>query len=174
MKKPLLLLVSITLFGCKFQSKKTVAAVVSARLEASKIGVEIMNQGGNAFDAMVATDLALSVCYPNAGNIGGGGFLVYRTNAGEIGTLDFREKAPSLAHEKMFLNSNGEILQKSDAFIFLLTLLKKYVILKSIIQITPKVIRDFFYDVIAKNRYKWFGKYESCKIPKSEWKSRFL
>ena len=72
------------------------------------------------------------------------------------------------------LTSNGEILQKSDAVIFLLTLLKKYVILKSIIQITPKVIRDFFYDVIAKNRYKWFGKYESCKIPKSEWKSKFL
>ena len=114
MKKLLLLLVSITLFGCKFQSKKTVAAVVSARLEASKIGVEIMNQGGNAFDAMVATDLALSVCYPNAGNIGGGGFLVYRTNAGEIGTLDFREKAPSLAHEKMFLNSNGEIIENKS------------------------------------------------------------
>ena len=72
------------------------------------------------------------------------------------------------------LTSNGEILQKSDAVIFLLTLLKKYVILKSIIQITPKVIRDFFYDIIAKNRYKWFGKYESCKIPKSEWKSKFL
>lgn len=114
MKKLLLLLVSITFFGCKFQSKKTVAAVVSARLEASKIGVEIMNQGGNAFDAMVATDLALSVCYPNAGNIGGGGFLVYRTNAGEIGTLDFREKAPSLAHEKMFLNSNGEIIENKS------------------------------------------------------------
>ena len=114
MKQLLLLLVSIGFFGCNFQSKKTLAAVVSARLEASKIGVEIMNQGGNAFDAMVATDLALSVCYPNAGNIGGGGFLVYRTNEGEVGSLDFREKAPSLAHEKMFLNSDGEIIENKS------------------------------------------------------------
>ena len=114
MKQLLLLLVSIGFFGCNFQSKKTLAAVVSARLEASKIGVEIMNQGGNAFDAMVATDLALSVCYPNAGNIGGGGFLVYRTNEGEVGSLDFREKAPSLAHEKMFLNSDGEIVENKS------------------------------------------------------------
>ena len=114
MKQLLLLLVSIGFFGCNFQSKKTLAAVVSARLEASKIGVEIMNQGGNAFDAMVATDLALSVCFPNAGNIGGGGFLVYRTNEGEVGSLDFREKAPLLAHEKMFLNSDGEIIENKS------------------------------------------------------------
>jgi gamma-glutamyltranspeptidase/glutathione hydrolase len=68
--------------------------VVSARVEASKIGVDILKKGGNAFDAMIATHLALAVAYPYAGNISGGGFLVYRKNNGEIGSLDFREKAP--------------------------------------------------------------------------------
>ena len=98
-------------FKCENKSKKNSAAVVSARLEASRVGVEIMKKGGNAFDAMVATDLALAVCYPNAGNIGGGGFLVYRTKNGEIGSLDFREKAPSNSHEKMFLNSHGNVIK---------------------------------------------------------------
>ena len=70
--------------------------VVSAREEASKIGVEIMKKGGNAFDAMVATELALAVAYPFAGNLGGGGFMVYRKANGEIGSLDYREKAPKL------------------------------------------------------------------------------
>ena len=114
MKNVFLLLLSTTLFGCQFQSKKVSAAIVSARVEASKIGIEIMNQGGNAFDAMVATDLALSVCYPNAGNIGGGGFLVYRDKTGHVGSLDFREKAPSLAHEKMFLNSKGDVIKNKS------------------------------------------------------------
>ena len=54
------------------------AMVVSAREEASRIGVEILKKGGNAFDAMMATELALAVSYPSAGNIGGGGFMVYR------------------------------------------------------------------------------------------------
>tara|TARA_B100001175_G_scaffold67751_1_gene55658 strand:+ start:5538 stop:7226 length:1689 start_codon:yes stop_codon:yes gene_type:complete len=114
MKNVFLLLLSTALFGCQFQSKKVSAAVVSARVEASKIGIEIMNQGGNAFDAMVATDLALSVCYPNAGNIGGGGFLVYRDKTGQVGSLDFREKAPSLAHEKMFLNYKGDVIKNKS------------------------------------------------------------
>src|SRR6056300_104249 len=70
------------------------AMVVSAREEASKIGVDIMKKGGNAFDAMVATEMALVVAYPFAGNLGGGGFMVYRTNDGGIGAIDYREKAP--------------------------------------------------------------------------------
>ncbi|HEX8574667.1 MAG TPA: gamma-glutamyltransferase, partial [Flavobacterium sp.] len=70
------------------------AMVVSAREEASKIGADIMQKGGNAFDAMVATELALAVAYPYAGNIGGGGFMVYRKSNGETGALDYREKAP--------------------------------------------------------------------------------
>ena len=73
------------------------AMVVSAREEASKIGVEIMKQGGNAFDAMIATDLALLVSYPVAGNIGGGGFMVFRMNDVNIRVLDYRETAPQLA-----------------------------------------------------------------------------
>ena len=77
------------------------AMVVSAREEASKIGVAILKKGGNAFDAMVATELALAVAYPYAGNIGGGGFMVYRKNDGEIGALDYREKAPLSAHKNM-------------------------------------------------------------------------
>ena len=85
------------------------AMVVSAREEASKIGVEIMKQGGNAFDAMIATDLALLVSYPVAGNIGGGGFMVFRMNDGNIGALDYRETAPQLATKDMYLDANGDV-----------------------------------------------------------------
>ncbi len=84
--------------------------VVSAREEASKIGVAIMKQGGNAFDAMVATDLALLVSYPFAGNIGGGGFMVYRLNNGKTGSLDYREKAPLAASRDMYIDKNGNII----------------------------------------------------------------
>ena len=90
------------------------AMVVSAREEASKIGSEIMQQGGNAFDAMVATEMALAVCYPNAGNLGGGGFMVYRTHKGEIGALDYREKAPLRAFKDMYLDQNNKYLQQKS------------------------------------------------------------
>jgi gamma-glutamyltranspeptidase/glutathione hydrolase len=86
------------------------AMVVSAREEASKIGVAIMKKGGNAFDAMVATELALAVAYPYAGNIGGGGFMVYRKANGETGSLDYREKAPLSATKNMFIDTNGKIV----------------------------------------------------------------
>ena len=86
------------------------AMVVSAREEASKIGLEIIQKGGNAFDAMVATDLALSVAYPFAGSIGGGGFMVYRKNNGDVGGLDYREKAPLSAHKDMYLDSLGNVV----------------------------------------------------------------
>lgn len=84
--------------------------VVSAKEEASKIGLSILKKGGNAFDAMVATELALAVAYPNAGNIGGGGFMVYRLANGEKGALDYREKAPSKAHRDMYLDANGKVI----------------------------------------------------------------
>ncbi len=87
------------------------AMVVSAREEASKIGVEIMKKGGNAFDAMVATELALAVAYPYAGNLGGGGFMVYRKANGEIGSLDYREKAPLAASKDMFLDEKGNVIK---------------------------------------------------------------
>lgn len=84
------------------------AMVVSAREEASKIGVEIMKKGGNAFDAMIATDMALNLTYPFAGSLGGGGFMVYRKANGEIGSLDYREKAPLAASKTMYQDENGE------------------------------------------------------------------
>ena len=80
--------------------------VVSAKIEASEAGISILKQGGNAFDAMIATDLALSVVYPNAGNLGGGGFLVYRLSDSSYGSLDYREKSPSQAKKNMFLDEN--------------------------------------------------------------------
>ena len=86
------------------------AMVVSARKEASEIGLAIMNQGGNAFDAMCATELALAVAYPYAGNIAGGGFMVYRKANGQVGALDYREKAPILSKKDMYLDKNGEII----------------------------------------------------------------
>lgn len=86
------------------------AMVVSAREEASKIGVAIIKKGGNAFDAMVATELALAVAYPFAGNIGGGGFMVYRKANGETGSLDYREKAPLSATKNMFLDKDGKVI----------------------------------------------------------------
>ncbi|SHF99282.1 gamma-glutamyltranspeptidase / glutathione hydrolase [Arenibacter palladensis] len=86
------------------------AMVVSARAEASKIGSDILQKGGNAFDAMIATELALAVSYPYAGNIGGGGFMVYRKANGETGGLDYREKAPLAAHADMYLDSLGNVI----------------------------------------------------------------
>lgn len=90
------------------------AMVVSARKEASKIGVTILKKGGNAFDAMVATELALAVSYPVAGNIGGGGFMVYRLHNGETGALDYREKAPLLASKNMYLDKNGDFIENKS------------------------------------------------------------
>ena len=84
------------------------AIVVSAREEASQIGIEILKKGGNAFDAMIATDMALNLTFPFAGSLGGGGFMVYRKANGEIGSLDYREKAPLAATKKMYQDENGE------------------------------------------------------------------
>jgi len=86
------------------------AMVVSARAEASRIGTDILKKGGNAFDAMVGTELALAVAYPYAGNIGGGGFMVYRLNNGDIGGLDYREKAPLSASKDMYLDEAGNVI----------------------------------------------------------------
>jgi gamma-glutamyltranspeptidase/glutathione hydrolase len=90
------------------------AMVVSAREEASQIGSDIMEKGGNAFDAMVATEMALALTYPYAGNLGGGGFIVYRTQYGEIGAFDYREKAPIRATKDMYLDDNGVFIQEKS------------------------------------------------------------
>jgi gamma-glutamyltranspeptidase/glutathione hydrolase len=85
------------------------AMVVSAHSLASEVGRTVMASGGNAFDAAVAVNFALAVVYPQAGNIGGGGFMVYRLTSGETGTLDFRETAPAAASATMYLDDDGNV-----------------------------------------------------------------
>jgi len=88
--------------------------VVSASEIASKVGIDVLKKGGNAVDAAVAVQFALAVVYPNAGNLGGGGFMVYRSAKGETNTLDFREKAAGAASRDMYLDSAGNpIIDKS-------------------------------------------------------------
>ncbi|MCY7291847.1 MAG: gamma-glutamyltransferase [Ferruginibacter sp.] len=82
------------------------AAVVSAHALASDAGLQMLKKGGNAFDAAIATQLALAVVYPGAGNLGGGGFLVAHTAKGKNIALDYREKAPAKASKDMYLDSN--------------------------------------------------------------------
>lgn len=86
------------------------AMVVSAHPIASKIGIQILREGGNAVDAAIATQFALAVVYPRAGNIGGGGFSILRLNNGETHALDFREKAPALASKDMYLDDSSEVI----------------------------------------------------------------
>jgi gamma-glutamyltranspeptidase/glutathione hydrolase len=115
---------SLLLINCKTAIKKEKiigliaekAMVVSAREEASKIGSAILQKGGNAYDAMIATHLALAVVYPVAGNIAGGGFMVYRNADGTKGTLDFREKAPLAAHKDMYLDSLGNVIEGKSTY----------------------------------------------------------
>ena len=96
-------------------NKKVIAekgAVASAHPLASKVGVEILRQGGNAIDAAIATQFALAVVYPNAGNLGGGGFMVARLADGSTVSLDFREMAPAAAHRDMYLDAQGNVIPK--------------------------------------------------------------
>src|SRR5215212_1044523 len=103
----------------KYSSQKKLecrnGAVVSAHPLASKAGLDILKQGGNAVDAAIATQLALAVVYPGAGNLGGGGFLVARLQNGQVVSLDYREKAPAKAHRDMYLDEKGDpLLDKSQ------------------------------------------------------------
>jgi gamma-glutamyltranspeptidase/glutathione hydrolase len=84
--------------------------VVSTHPAASEIGLAILKKGGNAIDAAVAVNFALAVAHPSAGNIGGGGFLVYRDKYGNVKALDYREKAPSAAIRDMYLDAEGKII----------------------------------------------------------------
>jgi gamma-glutamyltranspeptidase/glutathione hydrolase len=84
--------------------------VVSAHPVASRVGRDVLQQGGNAYDAAVAVQFALAVVLPVAGNIGGGGFIVYRDHAGPAGTLDFRETAPAAASRDMYLDKSGNVV----------------------------------------------------------------
>ncbi len=92
--------------------------VVSASQLASQVGVDIMKFGGNAIDAAVATGFALAVTYPQAGNIGGGGFLVAHLHDGRNITIDFRETAPSTAHRNMYLDKNGDVIKDMSLYTY--------------------------------------------------------
>lgn len=109
--------ISILIFACSSSNsvkKESVGQgmVVSAHPEASKIGAEVMKRGGNAVDAACATEFALAVTYPVAGNIGGGGFMVIRMNDGKTYTLDYREKAPLRGHRDMYLDDEGKVIKE--------------------------------------------------------------
>jgi gamma-glutamyltranspeptidase/glutathione hydrolase len=116
LKKTSLTIIAISLIACELGSDYTIVnknkpnkngAVSSTSSLASKAGIDIMKRGGNAFDAIVATGFTLAVTSPSNGNIGGGGFMVARTADGEIVSLDFREKAPTMSYETMFLDQDG-------------------------------------------------------------------
>jgi gamma-glutamyltranspeptidase/glutathione hydrolase len=85
--------------------------VVSAHHESSRIGIAVLRKGGNAIDAAVATEFALAVCYPEAGNIGGGGFMLIREADGTTDLIDYREKAPLQATRDMYLDPSGSIVE---------------------------------------------------------------
>lgn len=87
--------------------------VVSGHPLASEVGARVLERGGNAVDAAVAVGFALAAVLPRAGNIGGGGFFVYRSVDGELRALDFRERAPAAAHRDMFLDERGEVTDRS-------------------------------------------------------------
>jgi gamma-glutamyltranspeptidase/glutathione hydrolase len=130
MQRAFFFIFSVLLFSCKTSknhlasagidayrystTKRVVAekgAVVSAHPLASKVGVSVLKKGGNAVDAAIATQLALAVVYPNAGNIGGGGFMIARLHDGQTHALDFRETAPAEAHRDMYLNASGDVME---------------------------------------------------------------
>lgn len=118
----LLLLAMVLVYGCSEKtSRKSISIVeghgivtdsgmvVSAHTQSSRIGIQIMQKGGNAVDAAVAVQFALAVCFPEAGNIGGGGFMIIRTSDGKSVVIDYREKAPELAARDMYLDNTGKV-----------------------------------------------------------------
>jgi len=116
-------LILFVLFSCAGQERSTNGSetnvrgmVVSAHSVASEVGYEILKQGGNAYDAAVAVQFALAVVYPRAGNIAGGGFAVYRSHNGDLGSLDFREKAPLKAHRDMYLDQDSAVVEGLSSF----------------------------------------------------------
>ena len=90
--------------------------VVCARKEAAEIGADILKKGGNAVDAAIAVQFALAVCYPEAGNIGGGGFMVFRSKDGSTSALDFREKAPIKSTRDMYLDGKNAVVDDLSVY----------------------------------------------------------
>ena len=89
------------------------AMVVTAEAHATQIGVDVLRNGGNAIDAAVAVGLALAVTEPNAGNLGGGGFMLIRFADGRSTFIDFRERAPAAAGRDMYLDADGNTTDES-------------------------------------------------------------
>jgi gamma-glutamyltranspeptidase/glutathione hydrolase len=112
------ILLSFFLYSCSVVTVEKLyrnGVVATSTTAASRIGLEVLKNGGNAFDAAVAVGFALAVSHPKAGNIGGGGFaLVYSAESGDISALDFRETAPLNASRDMYLDSDGEVIQNSS------------------------------------------------------------
>lgn len=117
MNRLMMLLFAVTWVSCTVPKKQSIvglitdsAMVVSAHPLASRVGTHILRKGGNAVDAAIATQFALAVVYPSAGNIGGGGFMVFRKRDGSAETLDYREKAPAASTSSMYLDSAGNVI----------------------------------------------------------------
>lgn len=117
MRKVLVLFIFLSIVGCVNRDLSEVGLiaekgmVVSAHPLASTVGANILKRGGNAVDAAIAVEFALSVVYPDAGNIGGGGFMVLRMRDGSTDALDYREAAPAAATRDMYLNKEGEVIE---------------------------------------------------------------
>lgn len=115
----ILIVLSLLLFGLSGSSGDTAVieeyynngVVSSADRLASEVGIKILQEGGNAIDAAVGVGFALAVVYPQAGNIGGGGFMVIRLADGTATSIDFREMAPMLATRNMYLDANGNVIE---------------------------------------------------------------
>lgn len=119
MKRLMYFLSCFIAVGCSCINAQTYAEngmVASSSEIASAIGVEVLKKGGNAIDASIATAFALAVTHPSAGNIGGGGFLVFMDSLGSATTIDFREKAPLKATPEMFLNEERELLKSKNLY----------------------------------------------------------
>jgi len=118
MKCIFVLLLAVIVLACQTSKKEKAigliadsAMVVTAHPLASQVGVDILKKGGNAVDAAIATQFALAVVFPAAGNIGGGGFMVVRLADGTVASLDFREKAPGKATTNMYLDSAANVIE---------------------------------------------------------------
>lgn len=115
-KRACIICLALLIFSSKAKTQTYAenGMVVSDHVVASQVGVDILKKGGNAIDAAIATAFALEVTHPEAGNIGGGGFIVFMNSAGEVTTFDFREKAPLAASPTMFLDADGKIKDNSN------------------------------------------------------------
>ena len=118
----LLLMAAVMILSAPFVAASTEPVharhgmVVSVHELASRAGVEIMQAGGNAIDAAVATGFALAVVHPPAGNLGGGGFMLVRMADGKVHFLDYREKAPAAAKAEMYLDAQGNVIEGASEY----------------------------------------------------------